>query len=147
MQRVEKSIIVNVPSDEAYRFWLNFEAFPHFMHNIKDVRRTGEGSFHWVAGGLLGRSIEWDAELTENQPNRAIGWNSTGGDIETTGEVTFQPMDQGTKVTVVMNYYDVPGGALGEVVARLLQEPDQRLERDLRTFKQMLESEVLGRHP
>lgn len=145
MQRVEKSIIVNLPSDEVYRCWSDLEQLPRFMRHLKEVRRTGERTYHWVAEGPLWRPIEWDAEITEDQPNRAIGWNSTGGDIETTGEVTFQPLDQGTKVTVVMNYYDIPGGMLSEAVARLLQEPDKRLEEDLRTFKQMVESQVLGR--
>jgi uncharacterized membrane protein len=140
MKRVEKSITVNVPASEAYAFWRNLENFPLFMKNVKEVRAGGDGTYHWIIEGPMGRRLEYDAELTQDQPGRAIGWNSTGGDMQTTGEVTFQDIDQGCKVLVVLNYYDVPAGPLGEAIAQFLSDPEGRLEEDLRNFKHHVEA-------
>lgn len=142
MRRVEKSIIVNVSPEQVYNTWRDFERFPRFMSNIREVRRTGDRSFHWIAEGPMGKTFEWDAEMTEDQPNQSIGWNSTGGDIQTSGQVTFQSLDQGTEVHVTMNYYDVPGGGVGEAISGFLHDPDKRLEEDLRNFKQVVEAGV-----
>ena len=43
MQRAEKSIRVNAPSDKVYQFWRSFENFPQFMEHVEEVRPIGGG--------------------------------------------------------------------------------------------------------
>ena len=110
MQRVEKSIRVKAPVEQVYRYWRSFENFPSFMEHVEEVRTldsTGRRS-HWKLKGPLGKTVEYDAELTKDEPNKLIGWNSTGGDMQTTGEVTFTPLDENTEVHVIMQWYDPP---------------------------------------
>jgi uncharacterized membrane protein len=41
-----------------------------------------------------------------------------------------------------MQWYDVPGGAVGEALSQLLQDPEQMLQEDLQRFKQLVETQV-----
>jgi uncharacterized membrane protein len=144
MQRVEKSIRVKAPANQVYEFWRNFQNFPRFMGNVEEVRlldTTGRLS-HWKLRGPLGKSVEYDAELTQDQPNRSIGWNARGGGMQTTGTVTFSEQDDNTLVHVVMQWADPPGGPVGEAASRMLQNPTEMLEEDLQRFKDIAEGRV-----
>jgi uncharacterized membrane protein len=145
MQRVERSIRVNAPAAQVYDLWRNFENFPRFMENVEEVRLgdpTGSRS-QWRIKGPLGSSVEFEARITQDDPNRQIGWSSTGGSMETSGTVTFSPVgEDGTEVHVVIEWYDPPGGAIGEAAARLLQSPEAMLDEDLRRFKGVVEGRL-----
>lgn len=146
MQRIEKSIRVKAPVEQVYTFWRNFENFPRFMENVEEVRLldpSGELS-HWKLKGPLGVPAEFDAELTQDEPNRSIGWNSRDGNVGSTGNVTFTTMEDNTLVHVVMQWYDPPAGPVGEVASRTLQDPDAKLEEDLQRFKQIAEGQPMG---
>jgi uncharacterized membrane protein len=144
MQRVEKSIRVNAPVDKVYQFWRSFDNFPQFMENVEEVRTTDASGrmSHWRVKGPMGKAFEFDAEMVRDEPNKMIGWNSRGGEIETSGAVTFADVGAVTEVHVVMNYYDLPGGAVGEMASRTLQNPEKMLEEDLQRFKDIVEGRV-----
>ncbi len=144
MQRVEKSIRVKAPVSEVYQFWRNFENFPRFMEHVEEVHLLDpQGTrSHWKLRGPLGTTVEYEAELTQDEPNRAIGWNSVAGSMQTTGAVTFRELADNTEVHVIMQWAEPPGGAMGEAAARLLQNPDKMLEEDLQRFKDLAEGRV-----
>ena len=144
MQRVEKSIRVKAPASQVYAFWRNFENFPRFMDNVEEVHcldRDCRRSY-WKLRGPMGSSVGYDAELIQDQPNTAVGWNARGGQIETTGTVTFTEQDDNTLVHVVMQWADPPGGPVGEAASRVLQNPDTMLQEDLQRFKDIAEGRV-----
>ena len=140
--QVTKTIIIEAPVDEVYGVWANFENFPHFMQNIEEVRNTGEGTSHWVMTGPLNTRLEWDAVTTRREENKRIGWNTKDldGDVTTSGQVTFNnlPKNQ-TEVTVTLHYEPNKGGLAGEVVDALFARPEEKLEEDLRNFKEYIE--------
>src|SRR4051812_38893676 len=84
-----KNIIVKCDLDTVYQHWADFERFPQFMRHIKSVSKTGDKTSHWVMDGPLGKTLEWDAETTLMDKNKRIAWNSTEGDLKTSGQVTF----------------------------------------------------------
>jgi len=144
MQRVERSIRVKASAEQAYQFWRNFENFPRFMENVEEVRlldNDGRRS-HWKLRGPMGKSVEYDADLTQDEPNRAIGWNSSAGEMSTTGNVTFTSQDDNTLVHVIMQWAQTPGGAVGEAASKMLQNPEKMLEEDLQRFKDIAEGRV-----
>ncbi|HET7769252.1 MAG TPA: SRPBCC family protein [Chloroflexota bacterium] len=142
MQRAEQSIRVRAKAADVYRFWRNFENFPQFMEHVEEVRKLdADGKrTHWKLKGPMGMSVEYDAELTQDVENKSIGWNSTSGSMQTSGTVTFADVDEYTEVHVVMQWYDTPGGAIGEVVSKLFQKPDEMLQDDLERFKNLVET-------
>lgn len=140
---VEKTITINRPADECYRFWHDFERFPYFMHHIESVQLTGDNRMHWKAKGPAGSSVEWDAELTADEPGQYLAWRSLeGADVDNAGSVRFEraPGGRGTIVHVVMQY-SPPGGIAGAIVAKLFgEEPAQQIDEDLRRFKWLIET-------
>jgi uncharacterized membrane protein len=144
MQRAERSVRVRAPIAEVYRYWKNFENFPQFMEHVEEVRKLdSDGRLtHWKLKGPVGRTVEYDARLTQDVENASIGWNSTGGSMETTGTVSFTEIEDYTEVHVIMQWYDAPGGAVGELLSKVLADPDQMLQEDLERFKNQIESRV-----
>jgi len=141
--RVEKTVTINKPAAELYQFWRNFENLPRLMQHLKFVRVIDQQRSHWIANAPMGNSVEWDAEIINDQENRLIAWASVeGADIDNSGFVRFQPApaNRGTEVKVVLEY-NPPGGALGAAIAKLFgEEPTQQIGDDLKRFKQLMEA-------
>jgi uncharacterized membrane protein len=138
-----KTIIVGARVEEAYDAWANFENFPRFMKHVKSVTRTGEKMSHWVVDGPFGKQVEWDAETTRLEKNKRIAWNSKEtSDIKTSGQVTFNDLENGqTEITVTLQWV-VPKSKGGEKLMGLFADPEKRLEEDLLSFKRYVEQQV-----
>jgi uncharacterized membrane protein len=142
-QKVRKSIIVNRPPDEVYRFWRNFSNFPSFMSQLESVEVLGTNQSRWKGKGPGGQTVEWIAEITADEPNTRLAWRSlAGSDVENSGSVRFEPAPGGRGTFVRVEWqYRPPGGIVSATVAKLFgQEPGQQIERDLHAFKQVLET-------
>lgn len=139
-QRIDGSIEVEAPVAKVYDYWKTLENLSHFMSNIEEVRPTGPDTTHWVVKGPLGYRAEFDAKTTQNEPNSAIAWNTEDGDVKTSGQVRFQEISANrTRVEVQMNYWDTPGGKLGEAASRVTSGPKTILVQDLKNFKDIME--------
>jgi len=141
---VQKAVTVAMPVGEVYSFWRRFENLPRFMDHLESVTvADGDGTrSHWVARAPLGKTVEWDAEITEDRPGELIAWRSLeGSQITNEGQVEFRaaPGDRGTEVHVSLKYRP-PGGSMGASIARLLgEEPAVQIGEDLRRLKRLLE--------
>lgn len=141
--QITKTTTIGKKPDEVYAFWRRLDQLPSFMAHLERVNVTGEATSHWVASAPLGRTVEWDARLTEDTPGKALAWCSLpGSDVTNEGRVTFEPApgDRGTEVMVWLKY-QLPAGQLGAIVAKLFgEDPPQQLDDDLRRLKQILET-------
>lgn len=135
MQYTEKFIEIDAPVERVFDLFSNFENFPRWMRNIKDVHYSGRHYTRWTAAAPLGSEVEWEAETTAFQPDRRIAWRSVRGDVDTQGEVIFEETRRGTTIMHVILGYDPPAGRLGAMVASLFgKNPEQQLEEDLERF-------------
>ncbi len=142
MPKVKKQITVDAPIDIVYRAWRNFENFPRFMDNIEAVQVESETRSHWKAKGPLGTAAEWDAEITLDEPERAIAWRSIeGSSTKTAGLVSFGGHAVSTDIEVTLEY-EAPGGMLGETVAKIFADPERQIVEDLALFKEIIERGV-----
>ncbi len=137
-----KNIIVKAPLHEVYEAWADFEKFPRFMQYIRSVAKTGEKSSRWLMEGPFHMRLEWDAETTRLEPNKRIAWSSTGGDIKTSGQVSFNALPDGQVEVTVMLKYVPPAGIAGDLIARLFNDPQAMLASDLRNFKSYIEGQA-----
>jgi uncharacterized membrane protein len=141
---VAQSFLVNKPPEELYRYWRNFENLPRIMTHLEAVRVIDDRRSHWVAKApsITGGQVEWDAEVTADEPNARIAWRSLpGADVDNSGSVQFTPApgDRGTAVRVIIDY-DPPAGRLGKWVAKLFGEaPERQVREGLRNFKRVME--------
>jgi uncharacterized membrane protein len=140
---VRKAITIGRPAEELYKFWRDFHNLPRFMRHLEAVQVIDERRSHWTAKAPLGRTVEWDAEVTEDRPNERLAWRSLeGADVPNDGSVGFEraPGGRGTVVRVDLRY-EPPGGIIGATLARLFgEEPGQQVQEDLRAFKQLMET-------
>jgi uncharacterized membrane protein len=137
-----KTIIVNRPPDEVYRFWRDFNNLPRFMTHVESVQVAGNRS-HWKVKMPGGKTVEWDAEMVEDEPGSRISWRSVDSSpVHHSGSVYFERATggRGTVVKVKMQYAP-PGGTITAKVAKLFgASPGQQVEDDLRAFKQVMET-------
>jgi uncharacterized membrane protein len=140
---VGRSVTIDRPREELYAFWRNFENLPLFMHNILRVTVIDSTHSRWLVAAPVGQSVEWPSIITADDPWNLIAWESeAGASIRNSGKVEFKasPERRGTVVTVTLSY-DPPGGALGQLIAKLFhKEPKIQARRDLRRFKQLMET-------
>ena len=145
--RFRKSLIISKSPEEIYSFWRNFENLPRFMPHLYAVRDLGNNRTHWVAKGPAGKTVEWDAEMVRDQPNKLIAWRSCeGADVDSRGTVRFEaaPGNRGTILKVEMEYRP-PAGVLGASIAKLFgQAPEKQVKVDLLRLKQLLETGVIA---
>ena len=136
------TVTINRPSDELYAFWRDLSNIPTFMENVEAVETIDDRRSHWQVKAPAGRSVEWNARLTEDIPNEVLAWTSEpGADVENSGRVVFADAgDRGTVVHATI-LYDPPAGIVGKIVAKMFQrEPAMQVRRDLRRFKQLMET-------
>lgn len=141
--KLRKSVTINRPAADLYRFWRNFENLPTFMYHLHAVIRIDDRRSHWVVKAPAGMKVEWDAEITTERENEIIGWRSLeGAMIDNAGSVRFEPAPGGRGTVVrVQLQYNAPGGKLGMWIAKLFgEEPEQQITEDLRRFKQLMEA-------
>jgi uncharacterized membrane protein len=140
--KIRRSVTIDKPREELYRFWKNFENLPHFMKHVESVRIVDETRSHWVVKAPAGRTIEWDAEIVAARENELVGWRSINAMVENAGSVRFEdaPGGRGTVVRVQFQY-NPPAGKVGATIAKLFgEEPDQQVKEDLYRFKQLMEA-------
>jgi uncharacterized membrane protein len=132
---IERSVEVEVPASSAYNAWTEFEQFPKFMKDVESVQQIDDRHLHWRAK-VWGQTEEWDAEITEQIPDKRVAWRSGGG-ASNAGVVTFHRLsDDSARVMLQMAYdpeswTEKAGAALGVFT--------RRIENDLRDFKHFVE--------
>jgi uncharacterized membrane protein len=134
--QVATSAEVSVPVHEAYNQWTQFEEFPRFMSGVDEVQQIDDTHLRWVAN-VGGHREQWDAQITEQEPDRVVAWRAIGGK-HNAGRVSFSPIDpQRTQVTVELEYQ--PEG-LTEELGSALGLASRRVKGDLDRFKELIES-------
>jgi uncharacterized membrane protein len=138
---VGRSVTINRPTHELYAYWRDFTNLATFMENIERIDVIDRDLSHWVVKAPGGTHVEWDARVTEEHDGKVIAWTSENADVANSGRVEFKDAGaRGTVVTATL-LYDPPAGVIGKIVAKLFQrEPNVQARRDLRRFKQLMET-------
>jgi uncharacterized membrane protein len=138
---VMRTVTLGSTPAELYRFWKNFENLPRFMSHLESVSRVSDRVSHWVAKAPAGASVEWDAEIVDDQPGRRIGWRTLpGSQVTHEGMVSFEPASggRGTALRIEM-LYRPPADKVGLRIARSFgAEPALQLAADLQRLEQLL---------
>jgi uncharacterized membrane protein len=106
------------------------------MSGVKEVRQIDDTHVHWRAE-IWGKEKEWDAEITEQEPDKRISWKSTSG-APNAGTVRFEPLgNERTRIRLAMAYE--PEDAI-ENVGDALGIFSGRVEDSVEGFKKFIES-------
>ena len=135
--KVEKSIQVDVPVNQAYNQWTQFEDFPHFMGGVREVRQLDDRRLHWVAE-IAGVRREWEASILEQVPDQKVAWAATAG-ATNAGAVRFEPAGPASTLVYLSLEYE-PEGVV-EQVGDKLGIIERQVNNDLERFKRLIEDE------
>jgi ribosome-associated toxin RatA of RatAB toxin-antitoxin module len=135
MERIQKEFEISVPVRAAYDQWTQFEEFPRFMDGVEEVVQTDNTHLHWRVS-VAGKQKEWDAEITEQVPDRVIAWRSVSG-TPNAGQVRFEPIGTDrTRVMFAMEYQpETVVEKAGDAVGVLSRKVDKTVE----DFKEFIE--------
>jgi uncharacterized membrane protein len=138
MPKIQDSIDVQVPVQQAYNQWTQFEEFPKFMDGIQSVHQLDDTHVQWVAE-IRGESRQWTTEITDQQPDEKVAWKTIDGELKNDGVVTFERVGENqTRVNVEM---DVQSDSPTENLAgNLLGIVKDQVHGDLERFKQLIEN-------
>jgi uncharacterized membrane protein len=145
--RVQRTLTIRRTPQDLYAFWRDVENAPRYMPSIQSVRKIDEKRSHWIATDPRGQRIEWDAEITQDQPGRLIAWQAYHKVMQGNGgRISFieAPRQRGTIVTLevdfvghkgLQNTLEIP--LLGRVTGLFLES---RVLEILRRFKALMET-------
>ena len=142
--KVTRAVTILKPAEELYLFWRNLENLVLVIRHPTTIQRVSETESRWSVSAPPGdRRVEWTSLIINDEPGRLLAWRSAeGSEIPNAGSVRFEPApgDQGTEVTVSLEY-DPPGGKLGAWLAKLSgEEAGQQVADTLRRFKALMET-------
>lgn len=107
MIKIEHSVVINRHIKEVFAFASDVEKKSQWSAEVLEAKKTSEGPLgvgttFKAVGRFLGRRIENTLEVTQYEPNRKFGFKSTSGPVQTEYTDTFESVEGGTKVTVVL---------------------------------------------
>ncbi len=142
--KVCRSVTIMAPAERLYAFWRNIENLPRIIKHAVNITARSDIESHWsVSAPPGGHRVEWDALIINEEPGKMIAWRSTeNSEIPNAGTVRFEPApgDEGTEVTVNLEY-NPPGGKTGALLAKLSgEEGGQQVAEALRCFKALIEA-------
>ena len=139
---VQKTVTIHAPVQKVFQFLSNYTNLPQFISHLREIRRSGNNTSHWVAAGPAGSAVEWDAQINRYEPNKLLAWKSLpGSTIRTAGMLRLERLTgSATRVNLTL-YYVPPAGALGHAVASLFgADPKHALDGDFNRLKTLLET-------
>ena len=143
MFRVEASVVINRPVEEVFAFVTNPENDPQWLSGMLESEQTSEGpkgvgTTEQGVAQIVGQRIEWTAEVTEYEPNKKVKHKVTAGPISAEQSQIFEPVEGGTRFTLVLEGETGGFFRLAEpIVIRILQRD---LEANVANLKDILEA-------
>lgn len=137
-----ESVTINRPAAELYTFWRNPANLVLIMDNIQSVEMIDDVRSRWTVKAPAGREVSWESIITHDVEGEEITWQSApGADVANSGRIEFiDAAERGTIVRATIAY-EPPFGTIGKLVAKMFQrEPRLQARRDLRRFKQLMET-------
>ena len=137
MPNAIETVDVNVPVTAAYNQWTKFEEFPKFLSFVESITQVTDTLTDWKVK-IGGVEREFEAQITEQHPDERVAWNSTGGQVDHGGVVTFHKLAENeTRVTVQLDW---EATGLMEKAGAALGIDNLAIKKDLANFKEFIEA-------
>jgi uncharacterized membrane protein len=139
---IQKTINLNAPVDRVFRLWANYQNFPYFMSNVREVKDLGDGRSRWIVSGPAGTSVEWDAVITSYSPNEVLAWRTEPNSlVQHAGIIHFRSNPDGSTTVNIRLTYNPAVGGVGHIVASLFgADPKSQMDEDLVRMKSFIET-------
>jgi uncharacterized protein YndB with AHSA1/START domain len=130
----EHEVVIDCPAERVFRFVADLGTWPQWHGSGHEMEKTtpspvGVGTTWKATGDVQGRRIAATIEVTEHEPNRRFGIETTAGPIEAQQTFVCEPVAGGTRLAVALELAD----------PELAAPARQQWDNDLARLKQLLE--------
>jgi len=145
MARIEESVEIKRPVDKVFAYQTEAKAWPKWQSFIMEAEQTsqghiGVGTTFRGTNRMMGLSMRWTAKATEYEPNRKWAKNITAGSMIIEEHMTFDPIEIGTRFTIV---YDMKmGGFLKLFSPMVVSSMRKETKKGLSNLKSILEAQT-----
>ena len=139
MDTVSRDITVDAPIERVFAFWQNPLHYARFMADVQSVEPIEPGTLSWKATSPDRILVEWRSRTVSHEHNREIAWEWSGATLISYFRVNFDEVSPDQTMVAVQMDYTRPQPSGGATVKNFTDPADQ-LEKDLQTFKTVIES-------
>jgi uncharacterized membrane protein len=138
---IEKSVTIQRPVEDVFRFYRDFRNLPSFLGDVMAVEQIGPAAFQWTIQGPLGVRVNSTIKVTEQRTNELIRYQTVGvADLKGYWEIHFACGPQ-VDETVVREEMKIPLGRLGRAVLALIGKfPAEEVSSNLHRLKELMET-------
>jgi uncharacterized protein YndB with AHSA1/START domain len=106
MARIQESVEIKYPVEKVFAYAADEKAWPKWHLDMLEAERTssgqiGVGTTFRGANRVMGRRTEWISKVTEYELDKVWVENITSGSMQFEERLLFDPVEGGTKLTVV----------------------------------------------
>jgi uncharacterized protein YndB with AHSA1/START domain len=143
MPRIEERVDIKRPADRVFAYTTDAKSWPKWQSTIPEAEQTspgpvGVGTTFKGTIRMMGRGMKWTARATEYEAGRKFGKTITCGSITNEQHNTYEPIDGGTRFTIV---YDMKvGGPMKLFSPMIVGATRDGLKKALGNLKGLLEA-------
>jgi len=145
MARIQESVEIKRPADKVFAYTTDAKSWPKWQSTFPEAEQTSQGpvgvgtTFKGMIR-MMGLTMKWTSKATEYEPNKKFGKNITCGSITNEQHNTYDPIEGGTKFTIV---YDMKVGGLMKLFSPMIVSSTRKaLKKALSNLKSVLEAQT-----
>ncbi len=143
MSRIEHDVIFDQAVEVVFPYMANPEVYPQWQKGFLEAKITSEGpigvgTIYLAVHEMAGRRIEVENEVTAYEPNKKFVFRSISGNLATSGEITLQPVEEGTRAQLI---FEAQFGGLFRLAEPLAARFIKRQQQaDLEELRKLMEA-------
>lgn len=145
MARIEEGAEIKRPADKVFAYTTDAKTWTKWQSTFPEAEQTSQGpvgvgttfrgSIH-----MMGLTMKWTAKATEYEANKKFGKNIICGSTTTEQRNTYQPIEGGTRLTIVYNMR--VGGLMKLFSPMIVSSTRKALQKALINLKAILEAQT-----
>ena len=144
MARIEESVEIKCPVDKVFAYTTDAKSWPKWQP-FPEAEQTSQGPMGVGATTkgtirMMSLTMKWTAKVTEHEPNRKFGKDIICGSITNEQHNTYNPIEGGTKFTIVYNMK--VGGFMKLFSPVMVSSMRKALKKALGNLKTILEAQT-----
>ena len=145
MARIQESVEIKYPVDKVFAYAVDEKAWPKWHPDMLEAEQTssgqiGVGATFRGANRVMGRRTEWISKVTEYELDKVWVENITSGSMQFEERLLFDPVEGGTKLTVVSEMK--VGGLLKLLSPMVASTMRKQIRGSLSNLKSVLEAQA-----
>ena len=149
---LSESIVVERPASEIFSYYSDFTRHPEFIHLLDETQMLTHGDldvgseFLQLGEAIIGGDLKMHSKVTVFQLNERITSITIDGGNQIEQDMQIEALDDArskvTYTTRVIPKKSLFGSVVSVVGGMLKSRVQEQMKKDMRKFKQILESEV-----